>query len=216
MVYKYLGYGVTDSNGVAKLDHDAEGQELQHSYTGIGAGEIDVVASLDNPVSQGSIVSGTYNVLDCVSYDAGIYGDSNTRDVYYYTNGLTRTVETDGSGTTFSVTNGNSSALNFWGTSDGTPCIIEMDIVSMDSSLTLYGRDNITLESTSISINPVFAVGNTLKIKYDGEYVQIYYGDTPSTKRSASVTGNFGFYFLKSWSSSSWNLKIKNFKCYRI
>lgn len=205
--YRLIGIGRTDSNGVAVCDTN---------YVGTGKGKVDIIASTENPIVQGSLQSGTYNVLDCVSYDAGIYGDSNTRDVYYYTNGLTRTVETDGSGTTFSVTNGNSSALNFWGTSDGTPCIIEMDIVSMDSSLTLYGRDNITLESTSISINPVFAVGNTLKIKYDGEYVQIYYGDTPSTKISASVTGNFGFYLLKSWSSSSWNLKIKNFKCYRI
>ena len=69
MVYKYLGYGVTDSNGVAKLDHDAEGQELQHSYTGVGAGEVDVVASLDNPVSSGSIVSGTLSVWDVIKYD---------------------------------------------------------------------------------------------------------------------------------------------------
>ena len=71
MVYKYLGYGVTDSNGVAKLDHDAEGQELQHSYTGVGAGEIDVVASLDNPIVDGSIVSGTFSVFDC--YKKGEY-----------------------------------------------------------------------------------------------------------------------------------------------
>lgn len=215
MSKRLIGYGYTNANGVATLDYDAEGNELQSSgYVGQGVGNVDISASA--VIDGSTFVSGTYNVLDCVSYDAGIYGDSNTRDVYYYTNGLTRTVETDGSGTTFSVTNGNSSALNFWGTSDGTPCIIEMDIVSMDSPLTLYGRDNITLESRSISINPAFAVGNTLKIKYDGEYVQIYYGDTPSTKISASVTGNFGFYLLKSWSSSSWNLKIKNFKCYRI
>lgn len=71
MVYKYLGYGVTDSNGVAKLDHDAEGQELQHSYTGVGAGEIDVVASLDNPVESGSIVSETLSVMDTLLYDTG-------------------------------------------------------------------------------------------------------------------------------------------------
>ena len=202
MVKRLIGSDTTGTDGSVTIP-----------YTGTGAGLVNL--SVETEI-DGSIVSGTCNVLDCVSYDAGIYGDSNTRDVYYYTNGLTRTVETDGSGTTFSVTNGNGSALNFWGTSDGTPCIIEMDIVSMDSSLTLYGRDNITLESTSISINSVLAVGNTLKIKYDGEYVQIYYGDTPSTKISASVTGNFGFYLLKSWSSSSWNLKIKNFKCYRI
>lgn len=68
-VYKYLGYGVTNESGVAKLDHDAQGQEISHSYTGVGAGEIDVVASLDNPVESGSIVSEPCNVLDCIKCD---------------------------------------------------------------------------------------------------------------------------------------------------
>ena len=57
--YKYLGYGVTDENGVAHLDHDANGDPLTHSYTGVGAGEIDVLASLDNPITSSSIVSET-------------------------------------------------------------------------------------------------------------------------------------------------------------
>lgn len=46
--YTYLGYGTTDSNGVAKLDHDANGDAISHSYTGTGAGKIDVVASLED------------------------------------------------------------------------------------------------------------------------------------------------------------------------
>ena len=87
MVYKYLGYGVTDSNGVAKLDHDAEGQELQHSYTGVGAGEVDVVASLDNPVSSGSIVSGTLPVFDCYKYDEGLEATGHHNDIWTIQNG---------------------------------------------------------------------------------------------------------------------------------
>ena len=71
MVYKYLGYGVTNENGVAKLEYNSEGQKRDHSYTGVGAGEVDVLASLDNPVSQGSIVSGTYPVWDTIRYDDG-------------------------------------------------------------------------------------------------------------------------------------------------
>ena len=68
-VYRYLGYGTTDSTGTAKLDHDANGDAIEHSYTGVGAGEIDVVASLDNPIASGSIVSETYSVLDCLVKD---------------------------------------------------------------------------------------------------------------------------------------------------
>ena len=49
--YNYLGYGVTDENGIAKLDHDANGDSISHSYTGTGAGKIDVVpkASISLP-----------------------------------------------------------------------------------------------------------------------------------------------------------------------
>ena len=103
MVYKYLGYGVTDTNGVAKLDHDAEGQELQHSYTGVGAGEVDVVASLDNPVSSGSIVSETLPVLDCIFMDYKSDGTHNTD--YYKSNNATVT-SSDGEITVYATANG--------------------------------------------------------------------------------------------------------------
>ena len=69
--YRYLGYGVTNENGVAKLEYNSEGQKRDHSYVGVGAGEIDVVASLDNPVSSGSIVSETLSVWDTIKYDKG-------------------------------------------------------------------------------------------------------------------------------------------------
>ena len=77
--YRYLGYGVTNSNGVAHLDHDPQGNPI-NGYTGTGAGEIDVVASLDNPVESGSIVSGTYQLLDTLLYDKGLSGTGNYND----------------------------------------------------------------------------------------------------------------------------------------
>ena len=75
--YIYLGYGVTDSNGVAKLDHDANGDPISHSYTGTGAGEIDIVASLDNPIGEGSIQS-EISVEDCVIYSTQTYSTSSS------------------------------------------------------------------------------------------------------------------------------------------
>lgn len=72
--YVYLGYGITDSNGVAKLDHDANGNVLSHSYTGVGAGELDIVASLDAPEDMGteSLQSQVYQLFDCYKYDSGM------------------------------------------------------------------------------------------------------------------------------------------------
>lgn len=80
--YIYLGYGVTDSNGVAKLDHDANGDPISYSYTGTGAGEIDIVASLDNPIGEGSIQSEIYEVIDALFYDSATSDRSNE----YYLN----------------------------------------------------------------------------------------------------------------------------------
>ena len=73
--YRYLGSATTDANGIAK-----------YNFTGSGAGEIDVVASLDNPVESGSIVSETYSILDALFYDDALtdakwntnYADVNT------------------------------------------------------------------------------------------------------------------------------------------
>ena len=64
--YIYLGYGVTDNQGKAKLEYDSEGNPLTHSYTGTGAGEVDIVASLDNTITESSLVSETYELIDAI------------------------------------------------------------------------------------------------------------------------------------------------------
>lgn len=74
--YRYLGYGVTDSNGVAHLDHDPSGNPI-NGYTGTGIGEVDVIASTDNPITGSSIVSEPSIIMDYINYDNGIEGDSS-------------------------------------------------------------------------------------------------------------------------------------------
>lgn len=66
--YRYLGYGITDENGIATLDHDANGDPITHSYTGTGAGELDIIASLDDSshISDSSIQSETFVTYDCI------------------------------------------------------------------------------------------------------------------------------------------------------
>ena len=61
MAYRYLGSATTNANGVAELN-----------FTGTGRGELDIVASTSNPISGSSLVSGTYEVLDCLVYDDGV------------------------------------------------------------------------------------------------------------------------------------------------
>ena len=75
--YIYKGYGVTDSNGIAKLDHDASGNAITHSYTGVGAGEVDFIGSTDGPsdIGDGSFQSEPCEVMDYIAYDNGLDTD---------------------------------------------------------------------------------------------------------------------------------------------
>ena len=97
MAYTLLGYGTTDSNGIATLDHDANGNPITHSYTGTGAGKINVVASLDNEIdiSESSILSEIYEITDCLFYDDAVTGRVNS-DWVNSINRLTITVDDEG------------------------------------------------------------------------------------------------------------------------
>ena len=109
--YRYLGYGRTDANGVAHLKKNASGQDV-NGYVGTGAGEVDVIASLDNPISQGSIVSEPYNVFDAIAYfdgvvnnhfknatetivDDGIQVTSTSQNIFFQKNGTQLFIPTD-------------------------------------------------------------------------------------------------------------------------
>ena len=97
--YRYLGYGTTNINGVADFDHDTNGNTLLHSYTGTGAGKIDMVASLDSNITSSSLVSGICSVYDCLVYD-------NARDGFQSLNwGIDGTITTSASnnGTTLTA-----------------------------------------------------------------------------------------------------------------
>ena len=83
MARRYLGYGYTNAQGIAKLEYDADGEPLTHSYTGVGAGKLDIVAE------SGSLQSESYAIYDCIVFDNGISSDYN--DIWTATNAdLTR------------------------------------------------------------------------------------------------------------------------------
>ena len=68
-----IGKGTTNAQGIATMTEDASGQSVS-GYTGVGAGEIDIVAEC------GTVVSEPSTVLDCVEYDTGI--DGTATDIY--------------------------------------------------------------------------------------------------------------------------------------
>lgn len=219
MVYKYLGYGVTDSNGVAKLDHDAEGQELQHSYTGVGAGEVDVVASLDNPVSSGSIVSGTFNVWDTMIYyngDNSVWNiQNNNIDITPLENGG-RFVHSTGTSSDYVILQkGNT---RWWIDYDKDWCI-EFDYSRTNTSSIHFGTlANQGLADGSFNL-PYDGTEIFVKFEYKHSENKIYriVPSNPSLNTSYDFNPNnsgIGFFFAD-WQHDM-NITIRNLKMYYI
>ena len=65
--YRYIGKGTTDSNGIAHMTEDADGQTVT-GYTGTGRGLTGIIASTDDStkISDSSIQSETYSLLDTI------------------------------------------------------------------------------------------------------------------------------------------------------
>lgn len=78
--YKFVGSGVTNSQGVAQLTHDANGNPLATpGYVGSGKGLTQMCASLDSPtvMSSGSDQSEIYAVTDGTFKDIATNGKKN-------------------------------------------------------------------------------------------------------------------------------------------
>ena len=153
--YRYLGYGVTNNKGVAKLDHDAQGNPITHSYTGTGAGKVDIVASLDDSshISESSIQSEIYELMDCYKMDIGT--TSNHSDIWTLNNtDLTRsdeytTIKEKTVGTTAYCTITNIPLTNYR---------IEVDVFQVDGNsdewvLTVLNNDYSSVASANAKLN---------------------------------------------------------------
>lgn len=77
--YRYIGKGTTDSNGIAHMTEDADGQSC-NGYTGTGKGLTDIIASTDDSskISDSSILSEICSVWDYIVYDGGVTGDKSS------------------------------------------------------------------------------------------------------------------------------------------
>lgn len=128
VAYRYLGSATTDANGIAK-----------YNFTGSGAGEVDYIASLDNPITDGSIVSNTYEVTDATFYDKGILNDPQTNNNWYVRvpSNTSITRQSDGTLIEWSGTYGhviadyNNSVQNYC----TTPFAIEFDLLNNENGI---------------------------------------------------------------------------------
>ena len=202
--YRYLGYGVTDSNGVAHLKKNAKDQDID-GYTGVGAGEIDIIASLDNPIVDGSIVSETYEVID------GTFKDTATlHNTKWWSTG-TLNIDVQGDGILVENNNSSGYALDYlyitdnfpssWSereqavTCNTVPFIVEFDLVSA-SDLSAVG---LFIGTPTANVHTYFSNLNIstgkVKLEVTGSQVKIKVNNEDKTPITLNVTGDVRFGF---------------------
>ena len=207
--YVLIGSGKTDENGVAHLDTDANGDPLTHSYTGVGAGEVDVLASLDKPITSSSIVSEIYEVLDGTFFDKGILNDPQTND--NWTNSNNRmTVNRDNEGTLLTST----SAWAYYQANNNntftSPLCVEFDVVSSEQTPSIrFKNDN---------SNAPYTISETghYKITFGEDSITITVNDVSKQHYIPVSILELPFTVFFEMSDANEKVKYKNFVVYPI
>ena len=210
--YIYLGYGKTDNTGKAKLEYDANGDPIDHSYTGTGAGEIDIVASTDDPqhISSSSLQD-TFSLLDALYYDK-MTSATHTDSIWRVANcQIIREAEytsfksTSAWGSAYLGTTTTQQALPI----DTNTVVIEYDAIDVASSYNfnlryndgsnhylpcpaLTGHHKITLTST----RQVFEVDGVVKQDYSVNLPNIYVQTFAEQANMEIKIANFKVYVI--------------------
>lgn len=212
MVKRYLGYGITNANGVAKLEYAPDGTALTHSYTGVGAGKIDVIAK------SGDLESSIYELVDCLFYN-------NKTEWYNASTRLTVTQNSDGSTTLENTTVNNGYYLaNQIGTSKSSyadvnewelGACIEFDLVSTSDlgNIVQLNDYNNNIASTKTFTALECTENNHIRIEVATNGSVSYYVDTGVPKSATAQTDTFAVGFRVNPNTS---LTFKNFKIYPI
>lgn len=194
MARKLIGTAVTDENGEATI-----------TYTGTGAGQLNIVAE------SGTFVSETCSILDCIYYDGGVTGESNPNWKIVSGDG-TKTV--DNTGTTLSNPNSETRYDIFANLGDISsvydfqpPYIVEVDILEHTGTARFQIYDSTTRDV----VNLINTTGHW-KIEYDGTTVRPYKNGTALTTYARNMpNARIGFYI-----QSNEAIKYKNFMIYPI
>ena len=210
--YRLLGSGVTGANGIAVMNKNASGESIEHSYTGSGRGELDIIASLDNPIESGSIQSDTFALIDATFKDIGTSTDYGTW------------TSTDFTGTKIERNEEYTTLIpeDTWDTQNKT--ITGDDLcIEFDINLT-YSGDFYPLRFmkngsnvTSVSISELGLVsGQWYHIKFSivGNQLNILVDTTTKTPKSLSNTLDTFRIMLDNTKAT--NMKYKNFVIYPI
>jgi len=215
VTYRFLGYGMTDENGIAKLDHDAQGNPITHSYTGTGAGELDIVASLDDNehINDSSIQSEPYETLDCIAIDNATLSDHN--DIWSNTvqSGVNFERKEEYTEFSISVTGNKYIPLN---TPLNSDMVIEFDAYCSDDG----AFSDFVNDSSRVGILSIIRVGTVnnwipIKLVISNNTITAYNRDTSQSYQIATNVECNGFRWLN-FGVTSRTFRFKNVKIYHI
>lgn len=176
--YRFCGHGITNNNGIATLDYDANGNPLQNSgLVGTGAGELDIVASLDDPntITDSSLQSEIYKVFDCAFYDSGVEATENT-DWIASSGTLSKSFSSNGK----TISPSTSTQLMIYANKPSTtgtsaydwnaPFVVEFDVNAQTDTPIFQVYSNDTTGAYNLNLG---ATGH-YKITYDGTTIYGY------------------------------------------
>ena len=203
VVYRYLGSATTDASGVATLNN---------GYTGTGKGKIQLIASTDRPIGDGSLQSEIYEVYDVLFKDIGTSSD--------YTNWRTSStvdIARNTEYTTISPVNVDAFSSRAVDLVTGTNCI-EFDVNINVSTAFLSLRMN-TSSVTNLS-NEYFGIDSSLnqwhhiKIEWNETQYRAIVDDNIKEYRTFSNTPNRFQFSINA--NTGLQIKYKNFVMYPI
>ena len=197
MARRLIGTGTTNSQGVATCD-----------YTGVGAGEIDIVAT------SGSLVSGTYGVLDCIWYDP--LTETPLKNQWITTN-LNPNTDSDGT----LLTNNSSNNLYFKPYPSNADLMLDTPFVIEFTVKSISGNIQPQIIGSAVGSCWIHDEGNgthRLEIQADSQVhkFKAENSDTYVTLSDFNQVTLTGQSFIRMYIGSNSSVKLKDFKIYLI
>lgn len=216
--YRCIGKGTTNSNGVAHITHDCEGNALSNNgYKGVGAGLMDFIASTDSPanISDGSFQSETYELLDCLQYDQATTGN---KDTHWGTPSNCSVSDPTSTGTTVSASTQGSTGRYISSISLTGDFIVELQVLFNGKTSRLGFRDgtsDVIVTSQNHTEEKYYQIR---RLNGTIEYRSSSDGSTWGNWATGGTNSNsIKFEFMLPVSSSdTWSLTYRNLKIYPV
>ena len=212
--YRYIGKGTTDSNGVAHISEDANGDPISPpGDVGVGAGLIDVVASKDDPDHiSGMSLQETYELMDAIFYDNGASDNSSNwslSSVGYSSDGEAVTLNNATGSTKWCIPKVSSSTTGY--VTSGNNYIFEFELLNVNSETV-----NVLFGGQSFALASYISTSDWTHIKYvvENGICSVYVGD--SSSYSTRNTVSFSETNISFRISNNESYKFKNIKLYPI